>query len=183
MKRNLWVIVSGALLLAAAPLDQLEAQRPGIRERERHRGFWLGFGAGGGWDDFQWDFGNQGRSSAFFLRMGGTVNQQVLVGAELIGLNRNELAGEVTRGNLMVTGMLYPSSDGGWFLKTGFGAAGRELAGFEKEGIGAILGTGFDFRMGRRSNFYLTPNVDVLFQFFEDNTNTALLFTLGATWH
>lgn len=183
MHRGLLVILSGALLLAAAPLEQIEAQRPGIRERERHRGFWLGFGAGGGWDDFQWDFGNRGRSAALYLRMGGTVNQHVLVGAELIGLNRDELAGEFTRGNVMASALLYPARQGGWFLKTGFGFAGQDFAGFEQEGVGASIGTGFDFRMGRNSNFYITPNVDVLVQFFDNNTNAALLFTLGATWH
>ena len=46
-----------------------------------------------------------------------------------------------------------------------------------RNGIAATLGTGYDIRLGS-GNFYLTPNVDLLVQFFSDATPASLIFTL-----
>ena len=40
---------------------------------------------------------------------------------------------------------------------------------------------GIDFRLGR--NFYVTPNVDYMVQFFDRDTVGSVLVTLGVTWH
>ncbi len=150
---------------------------------EKCRGFWLGVGAGGGWEDVESAFGNFGRGGSAYLRMGGTVNQHLLVGGEALVWFRESRGREIDRANVTITSLVYPIRSGGWFLKGGFGAASFGVNGGDSSGIGATIGTGFDFRMGRDSNFYLTPNVDLLVQLFEGESNTSMVFTLGATWH
>ena len=179
MKKIMSIAMAIALVAMAADTADAQRQRPGIREVHKHRGFWASAGAGGGWSDTD-SFTNNGRGASLYLRMGGTVNPQVLVGAELIAWGRDDFD-DPSRANLMVSGIFYPSLRGGWFLKTGFGAAGYERRGIERDGIGSIFGTGFDFRVG--SNFYITPNIDYMVQFFEDDTVGSLLFTVGATIH
>jgi len=152
-------------------------------EVPRHRGFWFGFGLGGGWDDFDMSFGNSGRGGAAYIRMGGTVNPHVLVGGEIIAWFREtSQSNEIERENVSLTALLYPSKRG-FFVKGGFGYAGFQTSpGFvDREGIGLTLGSGFDFRVGR--NLFITPNVDVMTQFLRDDTNVTLLFTVGLGWH
>lgn len=150
---------------------------------QKHRGFWLGFGLGGGWNTWRWSLGNDGgRGGAAYVRMGGTVNQHVLFGGEVLTwFNDDGGSRTLQRVNATATALLYPGSNGGLFFKGGFGVASSEVQGNERAGIGTTVGAGIDLRLG--GNFYVTPNVDVLTQFFERDTNSSLLFTLGLGWH
>ncbi len=181
-----WVVglaFAGLILGAATPLGgQEKAPPPGLREVSPHRGFWIGFGLGGGWERFDFDFGTGGRGGAGYIRMGGTVNPHVLFGGEALAWFRDDrLGSEVERVNVTASALLYPSSRGGWFLKTGGGVATNNRFGLDQTGIGTTFGTGYDFRLG--GNFFLTPNVDLMVQFFDETTTASLLFTLGVIWH
>jgi hypothetical protein len=181
--RALALIGAAALALAVVPhaADAQYADR-GIVELHKHRGFWLSFGGGGGWEDTDFTFGTEGRGAAAYVRMGGTVRPQVLFGGEaLVWFNENGAGPDLTRVNVTASTLLYPSIRGGWFLKGGFGVAVYEVGGFDRQGIGPTIGTGFDLQLGR--NFYVTPNVDYMVQFFDDDTVGSLLFTVGVTWH
>jgi hypothetical protein len=105
----------------------------------------------------------------------------VLFGGEVLVWFRDTLTEHQGRTNVTATAMVYPSSNGGAFLKGGFGTATRVRAGIARTGIGTTLGTGYDLKIGR--NLYVTPSVDMLVQFFDNSTNTTLLFTMGFTWH
>ena len=59
--------------------------------------------------------------------------------------------------------------------------AGSEGPRGEESGVGTTLGAGFDLRIG--TNLFVTPNIDVMVQMFEESTNASLLFTMGFTWH
>ena len=168
-------------LCASASAGHAQKHRPGIREVHKHHRFWISGGLGGGWEDANDAFGNRGRGGAGYLRLGGTPHPQALVGVELLGWGDGGAFSDVSRANVTVMTMVYPSFNGGWFLKGGFGAAGYERGFEDYGGIGLSLGSGFDFRIG--GNFYLTPNVDYMVQLFENSTNGSLLFTLGATVH
>jgi hypothetical protein len=148
-----------------------------------HDRFWWGFGLGGGWNSWQWSFGEDGmRGGAAYFRLGGTVNQQVLFGGQAMVFWRDPDSGaEIQRVNATAVALLYPSRNGGLFFKGGFGVAQAELPECDPEGIGTTFGTGIDLRIG--SNAYISPNVDVMVQFFDNHTNASLLFTLGITWH
>lgn len=171
MRRALSLSLAIALIVGAA----LPAR---AQEQPKYRGFWIGFGAGGGWETWQWDFGTAGRGYSVYLRMGGTVSQHVLFGGEILGWF-DEGSGQHERLNVTATALLYPFASGPWFVKGGWGVAQAERE--DRQGVGITLGSGFDFRLG--GNFYVTPNVDLLVQFLQNETNASLLFTMGATWH
>lgn len=163
-------------------------------QAQQRQGFWIGFGLGGGVNTSQGlDDARRGGGAAY-LRLGGTVSQQVMLGAEFLGWGRTEdvSSGTATigRGNATFMGMLYPSPTGGFFIKGGAGFAtvgvtadilGTTVTATEN-GFGTTVGLGVDAKLG--NNLYLTPNLDFLFQAFEGGTtNTLVLFTLGLTWH
>jgi hypothetical protein len=149
--------------------------------QQKHERFWWAFGLGGGWNNWQW-WEDELRGAAGYFRLGGTVNPQVLFGGEaFVFWREGPGSGDLQRVNATAVALLYPSRNGGMFFKGGFGVARAELPQCESEGIGATFGTGIDLRI--RRNTYVTPNVDVLVQFFEHDTNASLLFTLGLTWH
>lgn len=177
------LLLAGLLAAEVAPVSaQEKAPPPGLREVSLHRGFWIGFGLGGGWEQFDFDFGTQGRGGAAYLRMGGTVNPHVLFGGEALAWFREEGVGNsVERANVTASALFYPSSRGGWFLKTGGGVASKSRLGRDETGIGTTFGTGYDFRLG--GNFFVTPNADLMVQFFDQSTTASLLFTLGVIWH
>lgn len=172
------------------------AQDRGPRE---HRGFWIGFGFGGGWNVSEGLDGESLAGGAAFLRMGGTLSQQILIGGEVIGWGREIDGADLGRGNATFTVMYYPSINGGLYVKGGVGFAELtnvseiRVAGIQvttvttsKGGFGTTLGVGYDIRLAR--NFYLSPTVDWLFQVFEEtpsgtSTNNIILLTVGATWH
>ncbi len=181
----LCIAVTGACVLLSA--SDLAAQR-------RHQGFWIGFGLGGGANTSEGLDDSRRGGGAAYLRLGGTVSQQVLLGGEVIGWGRSDDGATVSRGNATFSVLVYPSRSGGFFLKGGVGGANvtvetEERGGRltrEESGFGGTVGAGFDIRLGR--NIYLTPNIDWLFQAFDAgqnlaSTNTLLLFTLGLTWH
>ncbi len=167
--------------------------------RQEHRGFWFGFGLGGGVNLSQGLDGARLGGGGGYIRLGGTVQQKVLLGGEVIGWTRNRNGDELDRGNVTFTAIYYPNETGGPFLKGGVGFAtvgqsrtsGNTTSTTTKEGFGATIGVGLDLRIGR--NLYLVPAVDWLFQAFSSETdpvlgkipgtNTLLLFTLGLTWH
>ena len=111
---------------------------------------------------------------------------------------RSRGATDLLRGNLLAIIVLYPSSRGGFFLKSGvgFGYMQTECCtsgglSQKKGGFGATAGAGFDIRLGR--NFYLVPAVDwhlqaigadssAASQAFSD-TNGTVSFSVGLVWH
>ena len=96
-----------AAVLAASPLNaQREAQ---------HRGFWIsfGFGAGNAFGDDT--FGDDSHfGGAGFIRMGGSLSQQLLIGGEAIGWGDDDDDSDVNvgRGALLFTAIYYPSARG-----------------------------------------------------------------------
>lgn len=174
MKHSLGI---NGLLLA------LHATTAHAQVESRHHRFWWGFGLGGGWQTWQWTLGTEGgRSGAAYVRLGGTVNQHVLFGAEVHTLFNESTPGmDAQRTNVTATALVYPGAEGGWFLKAGFGVAEFEGAGADGEGVGITAGSGFDFRIAR--NLYVTPNLDLLMQFYALESNASITFTLGLTWH
>jgi hypothetical protein len=164
------------------------------QSRQRHEGFWIGFGIGGGVNA---SANNDERGGgALSLRLGGTLSQKFLLGGEISAWGRQEdsaLGGDpltVTKSNATFMVMFFPSDAGGFFIKGGIGGANveAESAGMKvtEQGVGNTLGLGYDIRLG--SNLYLTPNLDWLIQTFENDvgettSNSLFLLTIGLTWH
>ena len=86
--------------------------------------------------------------------------------------------------------LYYPASPGGFFAKGGIGFAyatvsedvGPGTFTADEQGFGLTFGAGWDFRIG--GNLWLTPNVDVLVQSFDEFADSNLfLFSLGIGFH
>lgn len=187
IRLSMSLLVSAALLVgAAAPAS---AQRTAV-----HDGFWISFGFGGGsvFGDDAFDDGSK-FGGAGFLRMGGSVSQQLLLGGELIGWGTDQDNTSIGRGALMFTTLYYPSPKGGFYVKGSAGFAGRTAEWDiivnnltatitdEQAGIGLGAGIGYDIQVAR--NFFLTPALDFVYTGTEGDGASLLLFTLGGTWH
>ncbi len=143
------------------------------------QGFWLSLGGGGGWND-----GMRGASG--YLRMGGTPNEHVQFGFQVLRWWRVDNRVVYGRTSVAATAQIFPfsSSEHGrspkkdWHLRGGFGIASVDHI---MSGMAINLGTGIDLGMDGR--FFVTPGVDVLVQMYRHLTNTAVLFTMGLTWH
>jgi hypothetical protein len=158
-----------------------------------HEGFWISFGLGGGWADDDFFEGTQPGYGMNF-RLGGSPSQRFLLGGEMIGwlAEDTDANTEVFRGQFQAVGLYYPSDRGGLFFKGGAGFATRSedtdlpdsdrTLSLDSEGFGLDAGAGWDIQLSR--NFFLTPGVDLLYQFLgDDQSGPVVLITLGATWH
>lgn len=160
-----------------------EAQRTG-----RHDGFWIGFGVGGGWFNQEGAADEAVGGGAGYLRLGGTPSPKILLGGE--GSGWAQVDGDIThsRSNTTFTLYYYPAARG-FFAKGGIGAAtarveaqsGNTTVTTTETGLGTTLGVGFDIQVS--GNFSITPNFDVLFQRINEVEGSALLMTIGVTWH
>ncbi len=144
-----------------------------------HRGFWLSFGAGGGW------MGDE-RSATTYFRMGGTPNEWVHFGGQVLHWWQHE---DAEHTSVSAVFSVYPllGARGGlglfneFFLKTGFGISAADCYEHDVSGLGLNFGTGIDLQIG--GNFFVTPNIDYLVDFYSQSTYTSLLFSLGLSWH
>lgn len=179
-----------AFTLIALPLDAQQRSAT-------HQGFWIGLGLGGGSNLENAASGARGGGAAY-LRLGGTVNQLLSIGADVTGWGRTVNGTTVTRTNATASVFFYPSLEGGLVLKSGLGFATATAATSgtvgnttttvttTNTGFGATFGAGYEFQLG--SNFYLTPGADFLVQIIDTpqgqrHTGTLLLITIGALWH
>lgn len=163
------------------------------QDEVRRDGFWIGAGVGAGWNTSEGLDDDRPFGGAGYIRLGGTVSPNVLLGGEAIGWGRTEDDVTLSRGNATFTAMIYPSSTGGFYLKGGLGVAsinlstsqGNVTVSVNEGGFGSTVGLGIDIPLGRVS---LTPAADWLFQAFDAgenlaSTNTLFLLTLGLAWY
>jgi hypothetical protein len=142
---------------AAVAVSQVPAAKP--RNDHARRGFWfsggLGYGSLGcdGCDD------RVGGLSGG-IQLGGSVSQKVLLGGGTAGFTRSEGGVTETVATAVALIRFYPSATGGFFLLggLGFGAIEVDVSGFgsaSETGAGALLGLGYDIRVGEKVS--LTP--------------------------
>ncbi len=160
-----------------------------------HEGFWIGVAPGG-----VGVVETEGFAYPLYLRLGGTINERLLVGVEWynVVLDVNPAAGAA---NLTAVALFYPSRKGVFFTKAGLGIGRAESSCPDQDpdvasGLGITLGTGIDIRMGR--NIYFTPSMDLLWQGAERalcpapgnpgsgtvrGYSPGFFLSLGITWH
>lgn len=172
------VLLTGLLTVAGTAFGQ---GRPQTRE-----GFFIGLGLGWGSLGCSDCDGERENGLSGYLKLGGTVNDRLLLGVETNGWYKDEDEATVNFGNFSGTAYFYPNPQGGFFLKGGLGISTLEvdIAGFGSEsetGFGLIGGLGYDARVG--TNFSLTPYANVLYGSFEGGSANVLQAGLGVTWH
>lgn len=140
------------LLLAGLAALPLAGQHPQTRS-----GIW--FNAGMGYGSLGCDdCGSREGSWSGGLALGGTLSQKVLLGVGTNGWTKSEDGATLTVGTLTALIRFYPSRTGGFFLLggLGLGTVHVSLDGFGSDsetGAGAVVGLGYDFRIGRNVSF------------------------------
>ena len=152
MRHPIAIVSVLSALLVVAPTSQ--AQRPQVRE-----GFWFNVGLGIGSLGCD-DCGSRESALSGQLGLGGTLSDKVIIGVMSNGWTKSENGVTLTAGTLVAGIRFYPSSTGGFFLTggLGLGSISAEISGFGSDseiGVGALLGLGYDFRVG--DNVSLTP--------------------------
>lgn len=160
-----------ALFLAAAavPLGAQETSR---------KGFW--FAAGMGVGQKLSDDAIVGGSWAGHMRAGGTLSPQLLLGGEVLWVLGADAYGSdipVGRAGLLCTLLAYPWRSAGLFLKGGVGYTQMD----EAMALAANAGLGLDIPLS--GNFYLTPDLGLLFVTGDAGSVSHVAFTVGVTWH
>jgi|GEM_PF-997796 len=141
----------------AVALPRLED--PPAKPRHLRRGFWFSGGLGYGSLGCENCGGREGGLSGG-IQLGGSLSQKVLLGGGTNGWTRDEGGATLTVGTVAAVIRFYPSSTGGFFLLGGLGLGTIyvDVDGFGSDtetGAGALVGLGYDFRVGE--NVSLTP--------------------------
>lgn len=172
-------VILVSLLAAPAPVWGQTAAR--------HQGFWIGLGVGGG-SDFSPQASGARSGAAGYLRLGGTPTPRLLLGGEASFWGRRRNGVTVSRLLAAGTVSLYPTGRGLCVRGgVGFAAVTLEAGGsvgtvtLSNEGVGGILGGGYDVQLDR--NLFLTPNLDFMVQVIDGDATVVGLLTVGLTWH
>jgi hypothetical protein len=144
-----------ALVLAALSPRAASAQG----HSQTRSGFWFNGGMGYGSLGCQDCSGREGGLSGG-VAVGGTLSQKVLLGVGTNAWTKSENGATLSVGTLTALIRFYPSATGGFFLVggLGLGTVRAELSGFgsaSETGAGALVGLGYDIRVGQ--NVSLTP--------------------------
>jgi hypothetical protein len=171
--------LSVSLCLGALHAPDVRAQAPA------RSGFFIGFGLGLGSFGVEDADGRESSGTGYF-KIGGALNDRVLLGAESNSWLKEEGGATITSSNLAATVYFYPSATGGLFLKGGLGLSYLEIeaAGFgsaDDTGTGVILGAGYDVGFGGR--FGLTPFVGLVYNSHEGVSTNLLQIGLGVNWY
>jgi len=157
--------------VAAPPAGETAQVVPDEAPQARE-GFWIGFGAGYGSASVSTDeFPAEEREGSFtgFLKLGGTLNPQVLLGVESNAWVKSQDDIRLTLGSVTGTVTFYPKVTSGLFLKGGVGASYMSTQVFvddttvtvSKTGWGLLAGLGYDVRVGRKVS--ITPSFNFHF--------------------
>jgi hypothetical protein len=170
------------LALLSATLLALTATPAQAQDRELTReGFFIGGGLGFGSLGLEGVDDREGALSGY-LKLGGALNETLLLGVETNGWVDEEGGATLTFGNLSGIVQFYPSRTSGFYLKAGAGLARLDLdlgiggSGAET-GLGFVIGTGFDVPLGSR--VALTPFANFNYGNIEDTGVSVFQFGLG----
>ena len=140
-------------ILALALPGTADAQTPQARD-----GFWFNVGLGYGSLGCENCDSREGGFSGG-LSLGTTLSSKLLVGVGTTAWTKEEDGGRLTAGTLTALARFYPSATGGLFIVGGLGLGSVEVSvggiSARENGGAAVLGLGYDFRIG--SNMSLTP--------------------------
>jgi hypothetical protein len=169
VRRALPLVTALAILAGTAALAQEAPRGLALVHVGGRGGFWGAVGVGAGGESFDLrdglGYSDQLYRPTVSLRLGGTVNQHVRLGGEVLSwINENGDATESLSSFLFI-GQIYPMASSGLYLKGGAGL-GRNAVDFNDgfgvgdTGFAGLLGAGWELRVGRR--WYLNPVVDLV---------------------
>lgn len=175
-RTSLLLCLAGALTIGAVPAF---GQYPQVR-----KGFW--FNGGLGWGSLGCnDCGSRTGGLSGGISLGGAISPTFLLGAGVTGWTKSENGATLTVGTVDLRARFYTSKSGGFFLTAGVGL-GSISAGFggftaSESGFGAVLGLGYDARIGRMVS--LTPYFNVFGVKTSDSDANVVQLGLSITLH
>src|SRR4051812_9517302 len=147
--------------------------------QQKHDGFWIGGGLGYG------SLGCEGcdrvGAPSGYLKLGGTLRQNILLGVETNGWTKSELGNRLTMGNVSGAVYWYPMVTNGLFVKAGAGYSVLDNSFASTSGFGMLGGVGYDVRVSR--NMSVTPVANWFRGSFEGGSANVLQLGLGVTSH
>ncbi len=175
-----WTFACTLTLLAlSARSSDAQAAHPQTRQ-----GFWLNVGLGVGSLGCQ-DCTERSTGLSGQLALGGTLSQKWLLGASSNGWTKKEDGVTLTMSSLTAAVHFYPSATGGFYLTGGLGIASLSAAvgGFSdsQTGVAALLGLGYDIRLGQ--NVSLSPFWNGIGGSFDNGDANFGQIGVGFTWH
>jgi len=163
--------LAGMIALLGVSAGRAQATPRGLVEVPRggRAGLWGGVGVGAGGESFDLLDG-VGYSGELYkptvsLRLGGTVNQHLRLGGELLAWIDDQGDQTSSLSSFLFIAQAYPASAMGFYLKGGLGL-GRSAVDFRyglnvgDTGFAGLVGAGWELRLGRR--LYLNPAVDLV---------------------
>lgn len=182
-------------LAAIASTTALPAQEGSSTSRPNTReGFFVGFGAGVGNEDFDSKVGDPGTPGQYgptlYFKIGGAASQSVILGAELFGWADPESDTNRSVGSIAFFGQFYPWSAGPFFIKGGLGMAvvednstfsSSDDGDVEDIGFSGVIGVGYDWRIGKNTS--LVPTIDLYLQDYNNFRERIINFGIGVMFH
>jgi hypothetical protein len=163
----------------AALLTVLLASTSFAQQAQTRQGFWIGGGLGYG------SLGCEGcdrvGAPSGYLKLGGTLRQNILLGVETNGWTKSELGNRLTMGNVSGAVYWYPMVTNGLFVKAGAGYSVLDNSFASTSGFGMLGGVGYDVRVAR--NMSVTPVANWFRGSFEGGSANVLQIGLGVTSH
>ena len=122
-------------------------------------GFWISGGLGYGSVGCDNCGGSRENGMTGDLSLGGTISPRFLLGVGSSAWSKSQQGVTMTVATLDARVRFYPSATGGLFITGGLGYGSARLAGFggaaTENGVGTILGMGWDIRVARNAS--ITP--------------------------
>ena len=165
-------------------LGLLVLMTAGAAQAQSHEGFWVGFGFGGG--SLGLDGGTDRDTGVVgYVKLGGTINERFLIGWESNAWRKDQSGATVTHTNSSAVAYFYPSAANGFFLKGGLGWSRLSVEvsgiGVSENGGGAVLGLGYDVRVG--DSWSITPVLNFNGGAFDGGNSSVGELGVGVTWH
>jgi hypothetical protein len=186
-------VALAALAALVAGTSTVQAQNRRDRERDRglveleergtRGGFFITGGLGAGAEQFKFDdedeWSDKLTKPTLTLRLGGTPDQYVRVGAELFGWGAETDEGEETFAAVLGVVQFYPMKDGGLWLKAGGGYAESRIDFYDPDFFDAVesgfawsVGAGYEIQLSR--SIAIGPAVELYQASFERRDEPTL---------
>jgi hypothetical protein len=154
------------------------------QQAQTRQGLWVGGGMGYGSMGISCegcpDFDREGGISGY-LKVGGTLRQNILLGVETTGWTKSEGGATLTMGNVSGAAYWYPMATTGLFVKAGAGYSILDDGFANESGFGMLAGLGYDVRVGR--NLSITPVANWFRGNFDGLSANVLQLGVGVTSH
>ncbi len=169
----------------SAFLAVLLAGSASAQQAQTRQGFWIGGGLGYGSMGLSCDgcaASDRVGAPTGYLKLGGTLRQNILLGVETNGWTKSELGARLTMTNISGAVYWYPMTSNGMFVKAGAGFSALDSGfGGGSSGFGVLGGVGYDVRVGR--NLSLTPVANWFRGGFNGGSANVLQIGMGVTSH